>query len=434
MKRKELLNIAFKTLLENTDAMVFVKDVNLVYVAASQPFAQMVGKPSAVDIVGHTDFEIFDDVELAKRYTEDDRKLLDTNKDLIDYIEPLTNLYGHPRYSNTSKYLLRDEADEVYGILGISRDVTVDYLAKQYYHQELQYLFELPENAYAALFLDIDDWRIIRHRSQAVAGQTVTIRSDMEAFRKNALNRLAENTTDAVREFFSTLSQETMQEMYQSGQRSYKLEYPRRMSNGDVHWVHVSIHFLIDPKTGHRCAVWILQNINRAKQEMIDLRYTAEHDALTGLLNRASTDRYINQILCDEEADSHALFILDVDNFKQLNDTYGHQTGDEFLVALAKVLKDSFRDYDVVGRIGGDEFFILMKNIPNDVAVTQKANMLLSNCKKVCDLYPDIPLSVSVGIGLYPLHGETLEVLYGKADEALYEAKKVKNRFVYAEK
>lgn len=94
---------------------------------------------------------------------------------------------------------------------------------------------------------------------------------------------------------------------------------------------------------------------------------------MTGLLNRASTTQHILQILENNDQAQHALFIIDGDNFKSLNDTYGHQAGDQFLITLAKALKNCFRDNDVVGRIGGDEFFVLMKNVPSSMIVADKA-------------------------------------------------------------
>ncbi|MBP3342670.1 MAG: PAS domain-containing protein, partial [Peptococcaceae bacterium] len=152
MNQDKIIKAGFYALLDNTDAMIFMKDVAGVYRACSLPFAQMTGHTSVEDIIGKTDFEIFADMELAKRYTDDDQALLAAGEHLLNYVEPLTDEYGHPRYSNTSKYILRNEQGEKIGILGLSRDITKDYLARQRYQQELKYLFELPEDTYAALY------------------------------------------------------------------------------------------------------------------------------------------------------------------------------------------------------------------------------------------------------------------------------------------
>ena len=431
MNQDVIIKSGFYALLDNTDARIFMKDIQGVYRACSLPFAQMTGYSSVEEIIGKTDFEIFSNPELAKRYTDDDRALLMANKDLLNYVEPLIDEHGHPRYSNTSKYILRDEYNKAIGILGLSRDITGDYLARQRYQQELKYLFELPEDTYAALYMDIDDWRIIHHKRHRAGEQAIVLQETMEGFIANALKNIQDDALPEVREFYTSLSRDVMLSMSQSGKRNHVLEYPRKMNDGEIIWVHVTIHFLIDPETGHHCAIWTLQNINARKQENIEQQYAAEHDALTGLWNRAYTTRQIEKTLEEYPDALHALFVIDVDNFKQLNDTQGHQVGDKFLHELAVVLKNSFRESDIVGRFGGDEFFVFMRNVSSELAVTEKAETILSLCKMTAQRYLD-SLSISAGVGIYPYNGLTLEDLYKQADHALYEAKKRKNAYVFA--
>lgn len=97
-------------------------------------------------------------------------------------------------------------------------------------------------------------------------------------------------------------------------------------------------------------------------------------------------------------------------------------------------MRNCFRDNDVVGRIGGDEFFVLMKNVPSSVIVAEKATTLLHISNMICGEYPDLQLSVSIGISMCPLNGTDLDTLYTNADKALYLAKrKGKNQFVFSE-
>lgn len=429
----DIIHAAFHTYLKHTADMVFIKDINLVYQFVSQPFVQMAGKESVSEILGRTDFEIFEKKELAKRYTDDDHKLLESGQNLTGYIEPLTDDHGHPRYSSTSKYILRDDSGTPIGILGFSHDITREYIARRRHQQELRYLFELPEDTYAVLFMDIDDWRIIRHQRHTVGDQILDICETMEAFAENAVQCLADPDDLATQEFYQTLSQESMLKISDSGTRHHTLEYLRHMPNGEDLWVRTDINFLIDPENGHLCAIWTLRNINSEIQESLNLQHAAERDEMTGLLNRASTTRQIHQTLQADSQAQHALFIIDVDNFKSLNDTYGHQAGDRFLVTLATALRKCFRDNDVVGRIGGDEFFVLMKNVPSAMIVAEKASTLLGISQVFCDEHPDLRLSISIGIGMCPLNGNTLEELYTNADKALYQAKhKGKNQFVFA--
>lgn len=428
-----VLPVAFRQLLEHTDSMIFIKNTDLTYVAASAPFFRMAGKSSMDEIVGRTDFEVFENQELAKRYTDDDRILLSGDKDLLNYVEPLADNHGLPRYSSTSKYILRNAEGEPIGILGISRDITRDYIARRLYQQELQFLFELPADTYAALFMDIDDWRIIRHQCHEVRGNILPVQETMANFAVNAIRCLADPRDTETRYFFQNLSRASMRELSSRGKRNMELEYLRLMPDGQQRWVHVDIHFLVDPENSHLCAIWSMQDIDSEKQEALNLIHAAERDQMTGLLNRAFTMKYIQQILADHPDQSHALLMLDVDNFKAVNDTLGHQAGDAFLVELSATLKKCFRENDIVGRVGGDEFFVLMKNAPPASVLREKAAALLEATQALCQRYPGLDISISIGISLYPVNGMDLVALYGKADDALYQAKRQgKNQFVFA--
>lgn len=429
----KLLWAAFKIYVENTTDMMFLKDTNLTYVVSSQAFAEMAGKQSVEQIIGKTDFEIFENQELAKRYVDDDRKLLESDAHMLCYIEPLADDHGQARYCTTSKYILRDKSEKVIGIFGVSRDITKEYFMRQRYQQELRYLFELPEDTYAALFMDIDDWRIIRHQRHTLGGNVLEICETMDAFAKNAVKRLADPEDMKTRAFYENLSKESMMQICNSGKRHYALEYLRRIPDGSVVWVRTDINFLSDPENGHLCAIWSLKNIDSEKMETMSLVRAAEYDEMTGCLNRAFTTKYIEETLEKSSHEKHALFAIDVDNFKSLNDTFGHQTGDEFLISLASVLKTCFRESDIVGRMGGDEFFVLMKNVPNSLIVAEKSETLLRMGREICKAYAGLEITLSIGVAMFPEQGINLDQLYASADGALYQAKNQgKNQFVFA--
>ena len=152
----KLMKAAFEVIVNNSTDLLFLKDINSVYHAASLPFIKMAGKSSLSEIIGRTDLEIFENETLAKRYIADDHRLLEGGQDLIDYIEPICDDHGNARYGSTSKYILRDSKGQVIGLLGITRDITTEYLARQRYQSELRYLFELPEDTYAVCYIDAD--------------------------------------------------------------------------------------------------------------------------------------------------------------------------------------------------------------------------------------------------------------------------------------
>ena len=438
MESKELrllLDTAFYALMSNSKDMIFVKDADLIYRAASVPFVKMVGKESIDEVVGKTDAEIFNDKSLAKRYVSDDKKLIKGGKDLVDYIEPIPEAEdGQARFGSTSKYLLKDADGKLIGIVGVTKDITRDYIARQHYQQELRYLFALPQDTYAVSFIDIDDWRIISQRRQLIAEGTLQECHTVEELVEAAIESIVDENSGAY-VFYNNFSPSLLKEIYGTGRMHMTFRYQRRVGENMVRWVHNDIRFIIDVDSGHLCAMLSAKDIDEEKREEQKLVTAAKMDKMTMVYNRETTMDTIRKILNEEPDQNHVLFMIDVDNFKNLNDSRGHQAGDEFLIDLAAEIKGSFRETDVVGRIGGDEFFALMRNVPGDSITLRKAQDLLNTMQEVCEDYKDLNLSTSIGISMYPEDGTTLDELYAQADGALYEAKrKGKNRFMFATK
>lgn len=130
---------------------------------------------------------------------------------------------------------------------------------------------------------------------------------------------------------------------------------------------------------------------------------------------------------------SFAIFFLDLDNFKHINDSYGHAVGDEILMAVAKRIAENIRDEDTLGRYAGDEFVLLVENI----AYENKADIV---AKKIHAAFQHpfqlstqkIKMTLSMGISLFPNHGDSIKILLKNADTAMYQAKKAgRNRFVF---
>ena len=429
---ENLINMAFKTMLDNTGDMVFVKDVDSVYVAASMPFVKMVGKEWPEEIIGHTDLEIFSEQNLARRYISDDKRLLGGGVDLVDYIEPITSENGQARYGSTSKFILRNSKGEMLGILGITKDITRDYIARQHYQRELKYLFELPGDTYAVSYIDIDSWRIISQRSQGIDDGKMQESLTVEELKNEAVESIVDKNSE-VAKFYRNFAPAILWNIYSGGRMNLSFKYQRKFSDGSVRWVHNEVKFLTDIDSGHLCAMLSAKDIDAQKKEEQKIYAAAKIDRMTMLLNRETTMESIREILKREYDSSHVLYMIDIDNFKILNDTLGHQTGDKFLVALSAELKKVFRESDIVGRIGGDEFFALMRNVNGMHKIVEKAKELLSTIQQVCSAYPTIPLSGSIGISIYPENGKDLEALYAEADAALYQAKKKgKDQFVFA--
>ena len=167
-----------------------------------------------------------------------------------------------------------------------------------------------------------------------------------------------------------------------------------------------------------------ISDIDEEKRMVEELRRRAELDALTGLYNHTETERRAEMYLADAPETVCAMFIIDVDNFKLVNDGQGHLFGDAVLAELAAGMKRLTRKSDVIGRIGGDEFAIFLKDIPSSQIAEEKARQLLDIFQHLFqgEKQP-VEVTCSIGLALYPWDGRDYQELYHCADLALYQAK-----------
>ena len=153
------------------------------------------------------------------------------------------------------------------------------------------------------------------------------------------------------------------------------------------------------------------------------LRVRAEQDSLTGLFNNRTTRNLAEEYLQAREKPC-AMIIIDVDNFKRINDRHGHMTGDKALTGAAAAIKKLFRANDIVGRIGGDEFLVLMKDVDRREIVEMRCQQIVHGFHDiVCDLSPDDTLSCSVGAVFSVTPGYSYDELFCRADKATYCSK-----------
>lgn len=231
---------------------------------------------------------------------------------------------------------------------------------------------------------------------------------------------------DDVEAFYKVFLRENMLASFYAGERDSYCEYRRKDKSGNMIWVSCTTHIMEDTTTGDVLSFHYVLDINAEKSKELALVYKAEHDTLTGLYNKGVTEQKIDKCLKanDSKPLRHALFMFDIDRFKQINDNLGHAFGDGVLSQAARKIKDLFRKGDIIGRVGGDEFVVLMKNIPSHAKAVEKANQL---CTAMREVYTrddrQYHVSVSIGIAFYGEHGGAYKDLYKHADVALYAAK-----------
>ena len=167
--------------------------------------------------------------------------------------------------------------------------------------------------------------------------------------------------------------------------------------------------------------LYIIRTNRKQNEELIR---TAELDGLTGAYNKRATEAYINKILTQMPDEKGTFVILDVDKFKDVNDRYGHAVGDTVLHELAKTFFRHFRKDDIIGRIGGDEFVIYMRNIESKEIASARVKNLIENVRSLpFEEMNGNHVTISVGIAFVPEAGNCYMDLYKNADTALYETK-----------
>ena len=173
------------------------------------------------------------------------------------------------------------------------------------------------------------------------------------------------------------------------------------------------------------CGIYIINRFTFNKTSK-ELQNKAETDLLTDLLNKISTERKIKEYLEGEGKNKTCMMcVLDIDNFKKINDTMGHAFGDEVLSTLGKRIRSEFRVTDIVGRTGGDEFIIFLKDLKSPESIIREADRVASFFKNFqVGQYTKYSATASIGASIYPRDAQDYETLYKASDTALYKAKK----------
>lgn len=197
--------------------------------------------------------------------------------------------------------------------------------------------------------------------------------------------------------------------------------------SGQFVWFSLSGITVYDKNNAPISVIGQTLNIDAQKRELEELRDNSRRDSLTRLYNRSSIEDFITSFLSSTDRPMiHAFFMVDVDDFKSINDNYGHIFGDAVLIELSSKLAKTFKGKHLTGRLGGDEFVVFLYDIPSIAYVKDKA-------EKIATIFEQIyigdsgtqKISGSIGISIYPNDGNTFDELLKKADIALYHSKNI---------
>ena len=217
-----------------------------------------------------------------------------------------------------------------------------------------------------------------------------------------------------------------------SGNLENKIDLQLVAKNSETMWTEGNYTITLDMAQKEISGiVMVSREITERKQLEDNLKYLAYHDSLTQLGNRRMLMKEFPEIIenAQHNNESCAIFYLDGDNFKRINDVYGHDVGDEFLIGFGKAIEKSIRSNDLVVRLGGDEFLIVVTGLSLEKnlqelqikQIVERIRQQLIEGFMIRDLH--FSPTTSIGISIYPQHSESLESLIDLADRALYQAK-----------
>lgn len=227
------------------------------------------------------------------------------------------------------------------------------------------------------------------------------------------LGAISSDTTDAFEGLF---------EAARRGDAMHSAEYKLQTKNGDYEWYYSTFSAIKNPNGATTRVVGVLRNINQQKIEQLRLLNKSEQDAMTGLFNKITTELKVQEHLKSLNS-TGVIMILDIDDFKNINDTYGHLIGDEVIIEIANAMKHFSTGYDIAGRIGGDEFLLYLNNVLDMKFACEKAEKIAN---RVRSRFPgnDGNCKVTLSIGIAATNSPIPYTTFiENADNALYQSK-----------
>ncbi len=401
-----------RSVIDQSSDTIFVKDLEHRFLFASRNCEQTIGVP-VERLVGRTTSEVLAH-ELAARIDQMDQEIIEGGQPSLYEREVM--LRGETRILQTAVAPWRRK-DELRGLMAITRDVT-DQKAVERALRESEERFRLAAQAVGLGIWDFDLVTQSRRWSDellAIFGLPEGTVPDPQTVRE----LICEEDRALFDEFGAAVH---------TGDADYAFDGTMRLfraDTGEEGWIQTKGWKTFGPTGMMTRVIVTMRDVTEEKTVEQRIRRLATHDPLTGLPNRLCFQEAIARAL-SEECGLHrvGLLLLDLDNFKQVNDTLGHDAGDALLRALGERLREGIGDRNLIARLGGDEFAVLLPGISGEQELSEAADRLLMRLREPFDYLGQIlDCRASVGAVLYPNHGRTASELFKNADIALYAAK-----------
>lgn len=301
-------------------------------------------------------------------------------------------------------------------------------ISHQKYLHEGQFKAAIASDALVSYEINIDDDLIIEDIIENTVNMLKLVDLNTNCSYSEFLLRWTKKCVhpDDKNKFYQELHPHRLKKLFEQGITEVYCEYRSLNATQKQGWVSTTIHLLHVGETNKLFGFVYVKDINDKKIHELELLRQSQSDPLTKLYNRTAFGQIVNEYLNKKRESSSALLLIDIDNFKNINDNLGHSFGDTVLCEIAHKLTNIFNNKAIIGRYGGDEFIIFIKDIPSKKYVYHKASIILEELHLYYSSnYQEYTISSSIGITFSPDDGKTLHELFEQTDSALYRAKKL---------
>lgn len=334
----------------------------------------------------------------------------------------MRNRNGEERWVEIRCTTIFDEAGRAIKAIGISKDISEQKRLESSYQNERK-LQEIMNAGFLSVFeINVTQNRMILIDKEAAAKLSSPPEEGVyDEILQAALSKIH---PDFQKKVYEKMNCRALHLAYMRGIHTCNVEY-RLKRKGCYHWINASIQLLKKDSSADIFARVFLKDIQAQKEKEEKLQKEVHIDALTGAYNRKGIITHIEELLRQNPEAISACVSLDIDNFKEVNDTFGHLYGDAVLSETAKKIQKLCRNDTLIGRLGGDEFVAFFPRLQSEEVLMHAVERLQS---ALVNTYTSgshmVKTSVSMGISFYPRHGTTFTELYDKADIAMYHCKR----------
>lgn len=403
----------YRSILENIEEGFFEVDLAGNFTFFNNSTCSLLGY-SRNEMMG-LNYRNYTDKESCKDVFQTFNNVYNTGVTANDFDWLIVRKDGTKRYVEASVSLKKDPSENPVGFQGFTHDVTDRKQAEEALRHSEEKYRNILENIQEAYF-EVDLAGNFTFFNDSLCRLTGCTRKELTGTNYSRFSD-KENSQKVFLAF---------NKVYNTGKPTEGFDWLIIRKGGSKRYIEASVSLQKDSSGKPSGFKGVIRDITERKRIEQELNYMATHDTLTGLPNRLMFNQLLNQAIQSAKRNKNqlAVFFIDLDRFKIINDTLGHEAGDQLLQETAKRFRQSLRAVDVVGRLGGDEFVILIEDFHDMSQVAKVAHKILSAAiKPMVIIGEECRVTASIGISVYPDDGQDEQSLMKNADIAMYFAK-----------